>query len=336
MVARLLWEQEVVGSNPAAPTVGTRQAAHPWLRAVACASVVMVLHGVPPSAETPVPGTSCRVLPRNNIWNTDISRLPVAPQSEVWMASMEAAGTDLHPDFGGPPYGYPFAVVGDDHPTVDIRFLYASESDPGPYPFGPDIPIERWSDRHAFMINRESCVLYELFAARWNDGDPTAGSGAVFDLRSNELRPDTWTSADAAGLPIFPGLVRFDEVQAGAIHHAIRFTAELTGASHVWPARHDAGVDNPAYPPMGARFRLRAGFKLHGFSAEARVILRAMKRYGLVLADNGSNWFFQGTMDARWTDDLLEQLKSVPASKFEAVDVSPLMIDPDSGEAIQP
>jgi hypothetical protein len=183
------------------------------------------------------------------------------------------------------------------------------------------------------IVNRDTCKLYELFAFDWNGGQPRAGSGAVWDLDSNALRPDGWTSADAAGLPILPGLVRYDEVKAGAIHHAIRFTAELTQDEHLWPARHDAGSNHAAYPPMGARFRLRAGFDISGFSAKAGVVLRAMQRYGLILADNGSNWYFQGTRDGRWRNRLLDQLKDVPASAFEAVDVSGCRIGADSGQA---
>jgi hypothetical protein len=220
--------------------------------------------------------------------------------------------------------------VDDTHATTSITFQYGSESDPGPYPFGPDIPLEQGSDRHALIVNADTCTLYELFAANWNDGSPKAGSGAIFSLNSDTLRPDTWTSADAAGLPILPGLVRYDEVAAGFIGHAIRFTAELTDCTHVWPARHDAGTCDPNHPPMGARFRLAASFSLQGFSKPAKVVLRAMKNYGLILADNGSNWYFQGTEDASWRNGLLDQLKTVPASAFEAVDTSSCMIDPDS------
>jgi hypothetical protein len=276
-----------------------------------------------PASAAPVPDTSCRVFPRTNIWNTNISKLPVHPMSGTWLRTMNAGTTLLHPDFGRPAYGLPFAVVGNKHATHRIKFLYADESDRVPYPFGPDTPIEGGSDRHALMVNRDTCTLYELYDAHWNGGHPTAGSGAVFDLRSNELRPDGWTSADAAGLPILPGLVRYDEVyRAGEIDHAIRFTAELTRDRHLWPARHDAGHADRRYPLMGARFRLKAGFSLKRFSPAARVILRAMKHYGLVLADNGSDWYFQGTRDRRWTDRLLDQLKTVPASAFQAVDVS--------------
>ena len=170
------------------------------------------------------------------------------------------------------------------------------------------------------MIDRDTCVLFELFAARWNGGAPTAGSGATFDLGLNDLRPAGWTSADAAGLPIFPGLVRYDEVEAGLIDHAIRFTIACTTDAYVWPARHEAGTSDRRCPPMGARFRLRRGFSLNGFGDDARVILRAMKRYGMFVTDNGSDWYFQGTRDPGWTNDLLDELKNVPASAFVAVD----------------
>jgi len=289
--------------------------------------------GFTPAQAGVQPRARCPVFPSDNVWNTDVSSLPVHAKSEEWLATMQADATNLHPDFGAPPYGLPFAIVGDGHPDVFIDFLYDDESDPGPYPFGPDIPIENGSDAHALMIDRDSCVLYELFAADWNDGNPRAGSGAIFDLGSNALRPDGWTSADAAGLAIFPGLVRYDEVLAGAIRHAIRFTTELTDCHHVWPARHDAGTCDPSYPPMGARFRLKASFSLAGFSPQAKVVLRAMKRYGMLLADNGSNWYFQGTRDPRWSDELLDQLKSVPASAFEAIDESACVVNPDSAEA---
>jgi hypothetical protein len=284
----------------------------------------------------PPPGTTCAVFPADNVWNTDVSALPVDPHSANWLATMHAGGTNLHPDFGGPPYGMPYAVVDDTYPKVSIRFQYKSQSDKGPYPFGPDIPIEAGSDRHALVVDKDTCVLYELFAARWHGGDPRAGSGAIFDLHSNALRPDGWTSADAAGLPILPGLVRYDEVKAGFIGHAIRVTADLTDCHHIWPARHDAGTCDQTYPPMGARFRLKASFSLGGFSADARVVLQAMKTYGLILADNGSDWYFQGTRDKRWRNSFLDELKSVPASAFEAVDESGCEVDPNSAQASCP
>ncbi len=281
----------------------------------------------------PVPGTDCNVFPADNVWNLRVDGLPLDERSDTWLASMNASSTDLHPDFGPPSYGMPFTTVRRSHPKVRIRFRYADESDRGPYPFDGRTPIEGGSDRHAIMIEGGTCTLYELYDARWNGGDPRAGSGAVWDLGSNRLRPEGWTSADAAGLPIFPGLVRWDEVEDGAIRHAIRFTAECTASDHLWPARHDAGTNDPSCPPMGARFRLRSDFDLSGFGPKARVILRAMKRYGLILADNGSNWYFQGTVDSHWRNALLDELKSVPGSAFEAVDESACMVRASSGRA---
>src|SRR5207253_651542 len=287
--------------------------------------------GIVPAAAAPPPSTTCSVFPSNNIWNTDISKLPVHARSSQWLASMAASTTKLHPDFGGPPYGFPYNVVGNAHPTVTVSFQYASESDPGPYPVGADTLIENGSDRHALIVNRDTCTLYELFDLSGSGSSWTAGSGAVFNLGSNALRPLGWTSADAAGLPLFPGLVRWDEVQAGAINHAIRFTAQQTDKSFLWPARHQAGTASSSLlPPMGARFRLQASYDVSHFSPQAQVILLAMQRYGLILADNGSNWFFSGTEDAAWPDSLLSELKTVPASRFEAVDESSLMVDANS------
>jgi hypothetical protein len=287
-------------------------------------------------ARAEVPATACRVFPADNVWNTRVDGLPVHEMSEEWLDSSGAGSTDLHPDFGPPSYGLPYDVVGRRHPKVRIDFLYADESDRGPYPFDANTPIEGGSDRHALIVERGTCRLYELFAAEWNGGDPEAGSGAIWDLDSNRLRPETWTSADAAGLPIFAGLVRWDEVRAGQIAHAIRFTVSCTTDAFLWPARHEAGVSNPECPPMGARFRLRADFDLSGYGARARVILRAMQRYGMIVADNGSDWYFQGTRDRHWRNALLDELKTIPASAFEAVDQSACMVDEDSGRAACP
>lgn len=300
-------------------------------RRLATALLVVLVVIAPVTAHAaPVPSTSCTVFPADNIWNTDISTLPVHARSAQWLASTAAATTKLHPDFGGPPYGFPFNVVDNTHATATYTFTYASESDPGPYPAGNDLLVEGGSDAHVLTINKNTCKLYETFAT-----DPvahTAGSGAIFDLGSDALRPLTWTSADAAGLPIFPGLVRWDEVQAGAINHAIRFTAQQSDRSFLWPARHQAGTAaNASLPPMGARFRLKSSYTISTFSAQAQVILRAMQHYGLILADNGSNWFFSGTEDAAWPDSLLSELKTIPASQFEAVDESSLMVDINSG-----
>jgi hypothetical protein len=302
---------------------------------VAGSLMAAALSPVPASAGE-VPGTRCRVFPANNVWNTRVDRLPVHEMSRTWLEAMSAPTRNLHPDFGPPSYGLPFETVGRRHPKVTVEFLYEDESDPGPYPFDARTPIEGGSDRHANLVERGTCRLYELYAAAWNDGRPRAGSGAIWDLDRNRLRPDGWTSADAAGLPIFAGLVRWDEVKLGRIDHALRFTASCTTDAYVWPARHQAGTDDPDCPPMGARFRLRSDFDLSGFSPKARVVLRAMKRFGMFVADNGSDWYFQGTRDRRWRNALLDQLKTVPASAFEAVDASECQVSPNSGRASCP
>jgi hypothetical protein len=303
------------------------------MRAVAMLSFLVVVGAVlaPPAPASPVPGTTCDVFPTDNVWHLDVSNLPVHPKSDTWKRAMHARRTLLHPDFGPPSYGIPYDVVDASHADVSVTFTYASESDLGPYPFGSDTQIEGGSDRHALMIDSDTCTLYELYAARWNGGDPKAGSGAVFDLGSNELRPAGWTSADAAGLPIFPGLLQYDEVASGVIDHAIRMTAACTYDDYVWPARHAAGTSDRRCPPMGARFRLRAGFDAGGFGADARVVIRALKRYGLIVADNGSDWYFQGTVDQRWTYAFVDQLKEIPARAFVAVDERGCRVAPDSG-----
>jgi len=298
------------------------------------------------AAGTTPPGAgACPVFPADNVWNADVSQLPVDAHSAQWLASMNAGSTNLHPDFGSSgdpsaPYGIPYTVVTDAHPKVSVAFQYADESDPGPYPFGPDTPIEggqnAGGDRHAIMVDASACTLYELYDAQYSPSGSTAGSGAIWNLNSDALRPATWTSADAAGLPIFPGLLRPDEVLAGSVTHAIRFTAAHTDTSFIWPARHQAGErSDPSLPPMGARFRLKASFGISGYSPATQVVLRAMQHYGLILADNGSNWYFQGAASNSWGDQLIAELKSVPASAFEAVDESSLMVDPNSGATRQ-
>jgi hypothetical protein len=289
---------------------------------------------------TPTLG-GCLVLPANNIWNAPVDALPVDAHSADYIATI-GADTGLHPDFGsgtwqGAPIGIPFIVVPGTQPMVPVSFDYADESDPGPYPIPPDAPIEGGADstgdRHVLVLDNDTCVLYEMFDA-WpqTDGSWIAGSGAMFNFTSNALRPAGWTSADAAGLPILPGLVRYDEVAAGAIKHAIRFTAALTQKAYVWPARHYASNStDPARPPMGQRFRLKASFDISGFSPQVQVILTALKTYGLILADNGSNWYLSGVPDERWDNDVLHTLDNVKGSDFEAVDCSSLMVDPDSG-----
>ena len=290
----------------------------------------------------------CGLFPADSIWNTRVDTLPVDAGSAAYIATI-GAGTGLHPDFGsgdwppgsGAPIGIPFDSVPASQPLVPVTFLYAGESDPGPYPIPPDASIEGGpasdGDRHVLVLERESCTLYELFDAHPMDGGAWwgAGSGAVFDLDSHALRPDGWTSADAAGLPILPGLVRWEEVAAGRIEHALRFTAPQTRRAYVWPARHYASdLTGEQYPPMGQRFRLRGDFDLSGFSAPVRVILQALKEYGMMLADNGSAWFISGVPDERWDNEVLAELRQVEGADFEAVDVSGLMVDPDSGRAM--
>jgi len=285
----------------------------------------------------------CPMLPANNIWNHRVDTLPVHDKSAEYVASI-GANTGLHPDFGsgeweGGPIGIPYVVVPGTQPKVNVTFDYDDESDSGPYPIPPNPPIEGGpdsdGDRHILIVDQENCKLYELSDA-WpqSNGTWTAGSGAIFDLRSNLLRPAGWTSADAAGLPILPGLVRYDEVASGVIRHAIRFTAEDTQAAYVWPARHLASeITDENVPPMGQRFRLKASFNISGYPAEVRVILQAFKDYGIILADNGSDWYISGVPDERWNNTVLRALKNVTGSNFEAVDSSGLMIDPNSGQA---
>jgi hypothetical protein len=288
----------------------------------------------------------CRILPSDNIWNARVDLLDVHPDSADYVASI---GLDrpVHPDFGSgvwppgsnSPIGIPFIEVGPATVSVPIDYVsYGDESDPGPFPIPLDAPIEGGpdgtGDRHVIALDRDACMLYELFDARAVGDGWQAASGARFDLTSNVLRPEGWTSADAAGLPIFPGLVRYEEVAVGSIEHAIRFTAPQTRRAFVWPARHFASADSdPALPPMGQRFRLRAGFDTSGFHPDVEVILDAMKRYGLILADNGSSWFVSGAPDPRWDNDALRQLRQLTGADFEAVDVSSLQISSDSGAA---
>ncbi len=294
------------------------------------------------------------MFPADNVWNTNISKLAVNRHSAAWLASMDASSTYLHPDFGpnpgGYPYGIPFIVVTSKHKLVRIRFSYGSESNKGPYPFGPDTPIEggkkAGGDRHAIMVSSATCTLYELWNARYSPRLSTAGSGAIWHLTSNALRPAGWTSADAAGLPILPGLLNFSQVQAAVrtgnpIEHAIRFTAQVTRSSYLWPARHEAGSGlSFSLPPMGARFRLKASFSVAGFCRnsapycrDAKAVLTEMKNYGLILADNGSNWYFQGAAYPQWPDALVSLLKGIPARDFQAVDESCLMVSRNSGQA---
>lgn len=284
----------------------------------------------------------CSIFPANNIWNTPIDTLPVDPSSTAYINTI-GAGTHFHADFGsglweGGPIGIPVTIISSSQAKVPVAFDYDNESDPGPYPIPPNALIEGGpdsnGDRHVLLLDKDQCRLYELYYA-WPEvnGSWSAGSGAIFDLGSQNLRPAGWTSADAAGLPILPGLVRYDEAAAGAIEHAIRFTVPDTRKSYIWPARHYASdLTSSQYPPMGQRFRLKANFDISTFSPIVQTILKAMKKYGIILADNGSPWFISGVPDERWNNDVLHELDRVYGSNFEAVNVSTLMINPDSGE----
>jgi hypothetical protein len=266
-----------------------------------------------------------QVFPVDNPWNTDISAEATDLNSDNIIAGIGNL-VHLHPDFGtvweNSPIGIPYNIIGKNQPLVKINFLYNSESDPGPYPIPDKALIESGSDRHVLVIDTFNLKLYELFnAIRNNDNSWNAGSGAAYDLTSNKLRSDYWTSADAAGLAIFPGLVRYDEVVInGVINHALRFTVHNTRNAFVHPATHAASSSNNTnYPPMGMRVRLKAGFAISGFSPHVQVILRALKKYGMFVADNGSNWYISGAPDSRWDDDELGELKTITGNNFEVV-----------------
>jgi hypothetical protein len=312
---------------------------------VSLAAVALVVAAAPSGAVGPYPDLgSCSVFPdppanlspsakslaTEAAWNQDVSKAPRAKNSAAVIAYIDSHGGNLlHPDFGSPrPYGFPYAVVGPGQPKLPVHYTaYGSESSPGPFPVPGKAPVEGGNgsdgDRHVLVVDRGECKLYELYRAffqakpkpHWN-----ADSGVAWDLDSAALRPDGWTSADAAGLPIFPGLVRYDEVAAGHLEHAIRVTFDSTRNAWVHPASHCAGdTDSAAAPAMGTRLRLEAGYGLGGFSGAARTIAEAMKRYGLIVADNGSNWYFSGSSDRRWDDENLDQLKRIPGSAFEVV-----------------
>ena len=273
----------------------------------------------------------CTMFPADNPWNTDISEYPLHPDSESFIDSI-GRNTNLHPDFGteweGAPIGIPFVTVDSSQPGVAISFEYDDESDPGPYPIPPDAPIEGGAesdgDRHVLVLESDNCILYELFAAYPLDGGSSweAGSGAIFDLSSNELRPDRWTSADAAGLPVLPGLVRYDEVvEKGELNHALRFTVSESQAGYIAPATHAASNStDPNLPPMGLRVRMKASYDCSAYSSEVQVICTALKRFGMFVADNGSNWYVSGAHDPRWSDENLGDLKQIPGDAFEVVD----------------
>jgi hypothetical protein len=274
----------------------------------------------------------CPILPADDPLNEEIANAPVSPNSANYVASI-GLSAHLHPDFGtNASYGIPYTVVGPEQPQVPIKFTkYREESDPGPYPVPANAPIEGGGknghgDKHVLVVQEGSCMLYELYKAHHKGAGWTAASGAVFNLRSDALRPEGWTSADAAGLPIFPLLARYPEVQAGQIDHALRVTVPQTQRGYIHPATHFASSSsNPNLPPMGLRLRLKAGYSLAGFHGESLVVLEALKRFGLIVADNGSPWFITGAPDPRWDDEDLEQIKQVPGSEFEAVESGPIL-----------
>ena len=279
---------------------------------------------------------NCPIFPADNFWNAPVDSLPTHPESDSWIQSIGATEA-FHMDFGsgewdGGTIGIPYNIISGftvDKYTVD--FYYPDESDAGPYPLADYLDREWGSDHHILVIDTDTCLLYEFYDADLDSGKWSGGSGAIWDLNSNALRPETWTSADAAGLPILPGLVRYDEIAAGSINHALRFTAEDT-AGYIWPARHQTSDPQEGVPPMGARFRLKADYDISSFPRDLQVILQAMKTYGIILADNGSNWYVSGALDERWNNEMLHLLDVLTGDDFEAVDTSGMMVDVDSGE----
>ena len=290
---------------------------------------VLALGGGAASATRIPAAPACPVFPADNPWNSRVDRLPVAPDSDAIVRSI---GVDdhMHADFGsglweGRPIGIPITVVGRATPRSRVRFEYADESDRVAYPIPANVRIEGGSDRHALLVDRDACRLYELFALRREGGRWAAGSGATWDLRSNRLRPAGWTSADAAGLAILPGLARFEDVAKGRIDHALRITVSRTRRAYVWPARHVASDEtDPSLPRMGERLRLRRDYPIAGFPRQARIVLQALKEYGAIVADNGSDWYVSGAPDPRWSNDQLHTLHRVPGSAFEVVDARSL------------
>ena len=302
------------------------------LVAVACNPTV-VLPGAP----------NCPVTPANSYWRADVSRLPVNSRSAAYVTSVGTAST-LKADFGsglwdGGPIGIPFTTVPGTQAKVKMTFDYASDSDKGPYPIPANAPIEggpaSTGDRHVIVVDRDACKLYETWDSHPNvDGSWHDGSGAVFDMKSNAMRPSTWTSADAAGLPILPGLVRYEEVASGTVPHAIRITVPTTQKAFIWPARHQAGSTTSLNaPPMGTWFRLKSSIDPTKFDPAVRPIVVALQKFGAIVADNGSSWYISGVPDSRWDNDKLQTLRTIKGSDFEAVDSSSLIVDPNSGQA---
>jgi hypothetical protein len=295
------------------------------------AAVAALALAAPPAGAATVGG--CPVFPPNNPWNQRVDRLPVLGNSDAIVRSIGATDT-MHPDFGsglwdGGPIGIPFVTVGGSQPKVPVSFDYADESDRGPYPIPSQVPIEGGrnadGDRHVIVVDRKRCRLYEVFGAYPRGSSWTAGSGAIWNLRSNKLRPRGWTSADAAGLPILPGLARYDEVKRGRIDHALRFTTDRTRRAFIYPARHFASdLTDPNLPAMGQRLRLRRNYDISRFPRQARIVLKTLKRFGMIVADNGSPWYLSGAPDSRWSNDQLRTLGRVAGSAFEVVDTAAL------------
>jgi hypothetical protein len=310
-------------------------------RTVTTAALVLALvasvAGTAAGGTRHLPGTACPVFPADNYWHADVRGLPVHPRSDAIVRSI-GASENMHADFGsglweGAPIGIPITYATKKTPRSRVSFDYADESDKGPYPIPRSVAIEGGrssdGDRHALIVDRDTCTLYELYALHRSGGGWAAGSGAIWSLRSNKLRPAGWTSADAAGLPIFPGLARYDEVDAGAISHALRFTAPRTRRAYIYPARHFASDStDPSLPPMGLRVRLKASFDTRGFPPQTRVVLEALKRYGMILADNGSPWYVSGASDPSFNDDDLRTLNRITGADLEVVDTSALRNGP--------
>lgn len=334
---RVLAAAVLTGVSVAGGTVGHAAAAGATARERAEATVTWPATATAPGCEVALP---------SSVWRAPVDALPRHARSDAYVASI-GADARLHPDFGsglddGRPFGIPVTVTGGNVPEAEVSFDYADESDPAGYRIPDDARVENGptsdGDRHVVVFDRARCRSYELFDAHLqSSGRWHAGSGAVFDLRSTALRPDGWTSADAAGLPILPLLVRYDEVASGAVRHALRITVPRSDRSHVWPARHDAGAaDDPDLPPMGLRLRLKQSVDTSGLPPQAKVVAEALKRYGAVVADNGSAWFVSGDQDERWDNEQLAALKALKGSDFEAVDTSSLRTDPDSSAARTP
>ena len=298
-------------------------------RAALIGVVVLALGGGSAQALRLPGAPSCSIFPANNPWNERVDKLPVAANSAQMIASI-GVDTGLHPDFGSGLYdggriGIPFDVVSKSTPRSHVTFDYSDESDHVAYPIPTTVHIESGSDHHALLVDKSACRLYELFALQRTSSGWHAGSGATWNLRSNHVRPAGWTSADAAGLPIFPGLARYDEVARGVIDHALRFTAERTRRAYIYPARHYASSsDDPSLPPMGLRVRLKASVDISGFPRQTRIVLQALKTYGMILADNGSNWYISGAPDPHWSNDALHTIDRITGSDFEVVDTTSL------------